>query len=75
MTTPATSSFAAELSALLRTMPGLDATASERADWYERKAALLARVAAQDTTSSNGREAAELARVARLRAAELREGR
>ncbi|MEH1130032.1 hypothetical protein [Micromonospora sp. CPCC 206061] len=70
-----TSSFGAELSALLRTMPGLSATAAERADWYDRKAALLARVAAEDTTSSNGPEAAELARVARRRAVELREGR
>jgi hypothetical protein len=74
MTTPETSSFGAELSALLRTMPGLSATASERADWYERKAALLSRVAAEDTTS-NGSDAAELARAARLRATELRESR
>jgi hypothetical protein len=75
MTTPETASFGAALSALLRTMPGLDATTSERADWYDRKAALLARVAAEDTTSSNGSEAAELARIARRRAVELREGR
>ncbi|MEH1123714.1 hypothetical protein [Micromonospora sp. CPCC 206061] len=74
MTTPEASSFGVDLSALLRTMPGLSATAAERADWYERKAALLSRVAAEDTTS-NGCEAAELARAARLRAVELREGR
>jgi hypothetical protein len=75
MTTPETSSFSAELSALLRTMPGLLATVTERADWYDRKAALLSRVAADDTTSSNGPEAAELAHAARRRAVELREGR
>jgi hypothetical protein len=74
MTTPEASSFGVELSALLCSMPGLSATAAERADWYERKAALLSRVAAEDT-SSNGPEAAELARAARLRAVELREGR
>jgi hypothetical protein len=69
------SPFGAELSALLRSMPGLSATAAQRADWYERKAALLARVAVEDTASSNGPEAADLARVARRRAVELREGR
>jgi hypothetical protein len=75
MTTPASSSFGVELSALLLTMPGLSATAEERADWYERKAALLARVAAEDRATGNAREAAELARVARRRAVQLREGR
>jgi hypothetical protein len=74
MAKPATSS-GAELSALLLTMPGLSATAEQRADWYERMADWLARVAARDATSSNGREAAELARVSRLRAVQLREGR
>jgi hypothetical protein len=75
MTTQEASSFGVDLSALLRSMPGLSATAAERADWYERKAALLSRVAAEDTTSSNGPEAVELARNARRRAVELREGR
>ncbi|MEJ3748465.1 hypothetical protein WEI85_34925 [Actinomycetes bacterium KLBMP 9797] len=60
-----------ELSALLRSMPGLGTPDRVRADWFERKAALFERVAAEDK-SSNGVEAAELAHQARQRAMELR---
>ncbi|MFC0527218.1 hypothetical protein [Phytohabitans kaempferiae] len=66
-------SFAAELSALLRTMPGLNSSDGERADWFDRKADLLQRIAATDGHLSA--EAVELAGIARQHAAALREGR
>ena len=66
-------SFAAELSALLRSMPGLTASDMERAAWFDRKADLLQLVAGTDDHLSA--EAVELAGVARRRAAQLREGR
>jgi hypothetical protein len=65
-------SFAVELAALLRSMPGLTASDSERADWFDRKADLLGRVASRDGHLSA--EAVELAGLARQRAASLREG-
>jgi hypothetical protein len=66
-------SFAAELSALLRSMPCLTASDAERADWFDRKADLLQRVAMTDRHLSA--EAVELSDAARQRAASLREGR
>ncbi|MEQ4300549.1 hypothetical protein ABNF97_04000 [Plantactinospora sp. B6F1] len=64
------SSFAADLSALLRTMPGLTATPAERAAWFDRKANLLEQVA--DDPGSDRAEVSELARLARVQADELR---
>lgn len=64
-------SFAAELSALLRSMPGPNTPTVERADWFDRKANLLDKIANGDPTS----EAAELAQAARRQAAQLREAR
>ncbi|MFY1672703.1 replication initiator [Plantactinospora sp. WMMB334] len=63
-------SFCAELSALLRTMPGLSTTPRERADWFDRKADLLERVAAEDQ-GCDPNEVGELARTARVKADEL----
>jgi len=60
--------FAADLSALLRDRPTLTTSAAERADWFDRKAELLERVAV--TTP----EAADLATAAREEAARLRSG-
>jgi hypothetical protein len=57
-----------ELSALLGSMPNLSTPAVERADWFDRKADLLDRVAVTVP------EAAELATVARDRAARIRAG-
>jgi hypothetical protein len=65
-------SFAIELSALLRSMPGLGTSVEERAAWFERKAALLERTGAE---GGDPVLAAELAATARQRAAALREGR
>jgi hypothetical protein len=58
----------AELSALLGSMPNLSTSAAERADWFDRKAELLDRVAVTVP------EAAELATAARDRAARIRAG-
>ncbi|MFI7548031.1 hypothetical protein [Actinoplanes sp. NPDC049599] len=55
--------FAADLSALLRRMPGLRTPAGDRADWFDRKAALLDRADAPD-----------LAQVAREHSVRLRAG-
>jgi hypothetical protein len=66
-------SFAVELTGLLRSMPCLFAPAGERADWYDRKAALLDRVVAESPTCDRV-EVAGLAEAARLRAAALRQG-
>ncbi|MFC0526262.1 AMED_5909 family protein [Phytohabitans kaempferiae] len=66
-------SFAAELSALLRTMPGLNSSDGERAAWFDRKADLFQRIA--NTDGHLSAEAVELAGIARQRAAALREGR
>ncbi len=60
--------FTVDLSALLRDRPSPSATAAERADWFDRKAELLERVAA--TTP----DAAELAVTARETATWLRGG-
>ncbi|WIM97640.1 hypothetical protein ACTOB_001182 [Actinoplanes oblitus] len=60
--------FSADLSALLRDWPTLSTPPAERADWFDRKAELLERVAVIAP------EAAELAAAARTRAAELRRG-
>ncbi|MFC6022666.1 hypothetical protein ACFP2T_41725 [Plantactinospora solaniradicis] len=65
--------FCADLSALLRTMPGLSTTREERADWFDRKADLLDRVAVEDPSCDHA-EVSELARVARAKADELRRG-
>jgi hypothetical protein len=61
-------SVSAELSALLRDMPNLSTPARVRADWFDRKAALLDRVAVTVP------DAAELAVAARDRAARLQDG-
>nr|MDT0658968.1 hypothetical protein [Micromonospora sp. DSM 115978] len=66
-------SFAAELTALLRSMPGLSASAVERADWYDRKADLLERVATEDPACDRV-QVAESACTARARAVALRRG-
>jgi hypothetical protein len=58
----------ADLSALLRDLPNIATSAGERADWFDRKAELLERVAVTVP------EAAELAIAARERAACLRRG-
>ncbi|BCY06162.1 hypothetical protein [Actinoplanes sp. L3-i22] len=60
--------FFLDLSALLRDRPALSATATERADWFDRKAELLESIAA--TTP----EAAELAITARETATWIRGG-
>jgi hypothetical protein len=65
-------SFAAELSALLQSMPGLGTDVDERAAWFERKAKLLERTGAE---GGDPALAAELAANARQRAAALRGGR
>jgi len=65
-------SLAADLSALLKSMPGLNSSDAERADWFDRKADLLQRVG--DTDGHLSAEAVELAATARRRAAQLREG-
>jgi hypothetical protein len=57
-----------ELSALLGSMPNLSTPPAERADWFDRKADLLDRVAVTVP------EAAELATSARDRAARIRTG-
>lgn len=66
MTEPTT--ITADLSTLLRAMPTLSTPAAERADWFDRKAALLDRIAATDPT------AVELAQAARDQASQLRAG-
>ncbi|MGN9911618.1 AMED_5909 family protein [Phytohabitans sp. LJ34] len=66
-------SFAVDLSALLKSIPGLTASATERTEWFDRKADLLQRIA--DTDGYLHAEAVELVDTARRRAAELREGR
>ncbi|MDG4828264.1 hypothetical protein O7627_02960 [Solwaraspora sp. WMMD1047] len=66
-------SFATELAALLRSMPGLFAPAVERADWYDRKADLLDRVAAEDP-GCDRIQIEESAQTARERAESLRRG-
>lgn len=58
-----TTNFSAGLSALLRELPRANTPAGERADWFDRKAALL------DTA-----DAPDLAQGARDEAARLREG-
>jgi hypothetical protein len=68
-----TTSFAAELAALLRSMPCLYDPAGERADWYDRKADLLERVAAEDPGCDRVR-IEESVRTARVRAEALRRG-
>ncbi|MEO3747060.1 hypothetical protein [Plantactinospora sp. B5E13] len=65
-------SFAVDLSALLRTMPNLSTTDRERAEWFDRKADLLERVAA-DGRGCDPVEVRELARAARVKADELRQ--
>ncbi|GIF15274.1 hypothetical protein [Actinoplanes teichomyceticus] len=60
--------FSAALCGLLADRPTLATPGGERADWFDRKAALLERVGA--TTP----EAAELAAAARERASQLRRG-
>ncbi len=62
------STVSTELSALLGSMPNLSTPAVERADWFDRKADLLDRVAVTVP------EAAELATTARDRAARIRAG-
>jgi hypothetical protein len=62
------STVSTELSALLGSMPNLSTPALERADWFDRKADLLDRVAVTMP------EAAELATSARDRAARIRAG-
>ncbi|MEO3923881.1 hypothetical protein ABGB07_08465 [Micromonosporaceae bacterium B7E4] len=64
------SSFAADLSALLASLPSRSATPAERADWFDRKADLLKQVA--DGPGSDRAEVLELARLARVQADELR---
>lgn len=65
--------YASELAALTASMPDPTSSTTERADWYERQAALLERAAADGAT--NAADANELAATARRRAARLREGR
>lgn len=60
--------FAADLSALLRDRPGASTPTAERADWFDRKAELLERIAATDS------EAAHLAAAARAEASRIRTG-
>lgn len=67
-------SLEAELSALLASWPGVGSPPRAQADWYERQAALLERVAAESDGAAAG-DAAEVARVARNRAARLRGSR
>jgi hypothetical protein len=64
--------YAAELSALMASMPDRDSSDVERADWYERQADLLELAAADG--AANADDAAELAAAARRRAARLRTG-
>ncbi|MEO3926274.1 hypothetical protein ABGB07_20735 [Micromonosporaceae bacterium B7E4] len=52
-------------------MPGLSTTSAERADWFDRKAILLERVAAEDP-GCDPDEVRELARAARVKANEFR---
>jgi hypothetical protein len=69
---PSASWYAAELTALLASMPGITSTPAERAVWYEREADLLERAAADG--ASNAEQATDLARIARQRAAQWRRG-
>jgi len=62
------STVSTELSALLGSMPNLATPAVERADWFDRKADVLDRVALTVP------EAAELATSARDRATRIRAG-
>jgi hypothetical protein len=62
----------AAMNALLRTYPGPDATLAQRIAWFDNKAAVLDRIAADEFCESPA-EAAELAANARRMAATLRE--
>jgi hypothetical protein len=51
-----------EMGMVIRSVPRADATDAEIAQWYERKAALLQRIAADDPTyADNARHQAEAA--------------
>jgi hypothetical protein len=49
----------AEISDLLRSMPGRGSSPATRAAWMRRKAALLARIAAEENTADAHQVAAE----------------
>jgi hypothetical protein len=63
-------SLAAAICALLRTYPGPDATLAERVSWFEGKADVLDRIAAED--DHHAEQAAELAANARRMTVTLR---
>jgi hypothetical protein len=58
------------ISSLLRDIPPVNATASERADWYDRKAEVFGRISTEDPALAE--EAAQLAEGARAEADRLR---
>ncbi len=55
-----TTNFSAGLSALLRELPGAATPVGERADWFDRKAALLDAAGAADLAQGARDEAARL---------------
>ena len=65
-------SVAAAITDLLRTLPPADASTGERADWFDRKAAVLQAIA--DRAEPESATAADLAAVARADAARRRSG-
>ncbi|WP_326552149.1 hypothetical protein [Micromonospora sp. NBC_01813] len=67
-------SFAAELSTLLNSRPTWTASAEERAAWYDRKADLFNRTAADTSSPGVAGEASDLAEIAREQANRIRRG-
>lgn len=66
-------SIAAAIVALLKTMPGVNAPADERAAWFDTKATVLDRIAANpNTTADDAVKAADMAKAARLSAHTIR---
>jgi hypothetical protein len=61
------------ITALLREIPSLTASAEVRAAWFERKADVFDEIAARDAYRAE--EARQLAKDARLRAEQIRRGR
>lgn len=67
-------SIAAAINALLKTMPDINATATERAEWFDTKAAVLERIATNpDLSSDDVAQAADMAKAARRSANTIRE--
>ncbi|MFV2094515.1 hypothetical protein ACFHW1_03350 [Micromonospora sp. LOL_014] len=69
-----TRSFAAELATLLNSRPTWQASAEERAAWYDRKADLFNRAAAESSSPDVAGEASDLAEIAREQANRIRRG-